>query len=121
MKTDKPTLDLSNKIRLFREIKGLSQEAIATQLGISQQAYQKIENGTTRLDLERANLIAQELNLELDFLLNFNLANYWYNCTLSGNETNNTNIPPELISAYERQIESLKNEIEFLRKLITKD
>ena len=112
-------LDLGHKIRFFREMKGYSQESLALELGISQQAYQKIESGITRLDVERAELIAKQLGIELDFLLNFNPSNYWYNCTLSGNGiTNNTTIPQELINQHNQQIETLKDEISFLRDLI---
>lgn len=115
-----PTLDLGNKIRFFRELKGISQEAIASQLGISQQAYQKIESGVTRLDIERANIIAHELDVQLDFLLSFIPSNYWYHCTLSGNGTVHNHVPQELITAYEKQIENLKDEIVFLRELLKK-
>jgi transcriptional regulator with XRE-family HTH domain len=109
-------LDLGSKIRFFRELKGLSQESLAYQLGISQQAYQKIETGSTKLDIGRAGKIATELGVQLDFLLNFSPSNYWNNCTMSGNGTvNNNNLPPELLSSHQQQIESLKSEIEFLR------
>lgn len=120
-KREIPTLNLGSKIRFFRELKGISQEALATQLGISQQAYQKIESGATRLDIERANAIAHELDVHLDFLLSFSPANYWYHCTLSGNGTVHNNVPKELIQAYEQQISSLKEEIAFLRDLLKKE
>lgn len=113
------SLELGSKIRFFRELKGFSQEAIATQLGISQQAYQKIESGSTRLNLDRANVIANELGVELDFLLSFSPANYWYHCVQSGNQVNNNlSIPNELIQSYEQQINHLKDEVSFLRELL---
>lgn len=37
---EKIKLNLGSKIRMIREIKGFSQEAIAHELGISQQAFQ---------------------------------------------------------------------------------
>lgn len=36
---EKVTLDIGSKIRFFRELKGISQESLAFQLGISQQAF----------------------------------------------------------------------------------
>ncbi|MEO6838338.1 MAG: helix-turn-helix transcriptional regulator [Ginsengibacter sp.] len=42
----------NNNIRLFREIKGYSQEYVAKRLGKSQAAYSKIENGYTQLSDE---------------------------------------------------------------------
>lgn len=68
--------DLGLKIRTLRELKGISQEAIARCLGISQQAFQKIETGKTKLDFERVALIAVELNIELETLINFNPDNF---------------------------------------------
>ncbi|AEA44285.1 helix-turn-helix domain-containing protein [Fluviicola taffensis] len=111
------TLNLGIKIRFFRDMKGLSQQALAMQLGISQQAYQKIESGVTKLDVERANVIANELGVQLDFLISFSPANYWYQCTLSGNTVNN-NIPKELLEAHQSQIQVLKEEVLFLRELL---
>lgn len=114
-------MDLGSKIRFFRELKGISQESLATQIGISQQAYQKIESGATKLDIQRAEKIANELDVKLDFLLSFSPANYWYNCSMSGNGTFNNNLPNELIESYKEQIENLKNEVLFLRnQLISK-
>ncbi len=110
---------MGSKIRFFREIKGISQEALAHQLGISQQAYQKIESGLTKLDVTRAERIASELGLKLEFLLSFSPANYWYNCTMSGNGTFNNNLPQELIDSYKQQIKSLKIENEFLKSLLS--
>lgn len=117
MNNEVPVLDLGSKIRFFREMKGISQEALASQLGISQQAYQKIECGSTKLDIERANIIAHELGLQLDFLLSFSPANYWYNCTLSGNTVNN-HVSKELLDAHESKIQLLKEEVLFLRELL---
>lgn len=68
--------DLGLKIRTLRELKGISQDAIARCLGISQQAFQKIETGKTKLDFERVALIAVELNIELETLINFNPDNF---------------------------------------------
>lgn len=39
----------NNNIRLFREIKGYSQEYVAKRLGKSQAAFSKIENGYTQI------------------------------------------------------------------------
>lgn len=117
-----PQLDLGKKIRFFRELKGISQEALATQLGISQQAFQKIESGISKLDLERANQIAHELEVELEVLLSFNPDTYLYNCTLTSSSgtgnVQNTHVPQELIHSYQQQIESLKDEVGFLRNLL---
>ena len=40
------------KIRMIREIRNLSQEYMADQLGIKQNSYSKIENNQTKLTTE---------------------------------------------------------------------
>lgn len=52
-----------SKIRIIRQIKGVSQEALAVKLNISQAAYSKIENGKTILTSERLAIILKELNI----------------------------------------------------------
>lgn len=112
-------LNLGNKIRILREIKGLSQENMARSLAISQQAYQKIEDGSTKVSIERAQQISQELGMELDSLLNFNPSTYLFNCTQSAgfiNEINNNYFgKDELIEKYEKQLAELKAELEKLK------
>ena len=44
---------MNKKLRKLRQEKGLSQENIACELGISQKAYSKIENGKTSLSHEK--------------------------------------------------------------------
>lgn len=68
--------DLGVKIRTLRELKGITQDAMARCLGISQQAFQKIETGKIKLNLERVAIIAVELNIELETLINFNPDNF---------------------------------------------
>ena len=43
---------------------------------MSQQAFQKIETGKTKLNFERISLIAVQLNIELETLINFNPDNF---------------------------------------------
>lgn len=108
-------LNIGSKIRLLREIKGISQEAVAMDIGISQQAFQQIECGKTKIDLNRADEIARSLQVELEALLSFQPANYLNNCTQSG-VINTNNIPTEkLIEGYEERIRTLKSELLFLQ------
>ncbi|MEO6979652.1 MAG: helix-turn-helix transcriptional regulator [Mucilaginibacter sp.] len=46
------------KIRLIREMRGLSQENVATLLGIGQNTYSRIETNQTRLDAKMLEKIA---------------------------------------------------------------
>lgn len=64
---------LGNKIRTIRQIKGISQEAIAMKLLISQPAYSKIESGKIILTPDRFQIILEELGVTEVAFRNFNL------------------------------------------------
>jgi transcriptional regulator with XRE-family HTH domain len=51
------------KLRLLREFRNYSQEYIAEKLGITQNAYSRIENNQTRLTTERLERLAVILNV----------------------------------------------------------
>jgi transcriptional regulator with XRE-family HTH domain len=63
---------IGNKIRIVRQIKGISQEAMAMKLMISQPAYSKIENGKIVLSKERLQIILDELNISEETIREFN-------------------------------------------------
>jgi transcriptional regulator with XRE-family HTH domain len=56
---------LSNAVRIIRESKGISQEAIAFKMGITQQAYSKLENKILSARLEQILLIGKLLSIPL--------------------------------------------------------
>jgi transcriptional regulator with XRE-family HTH domain len=57
------------KLRLLREYRNYSQEYIAEKLGITQNAYSRIENNQTRLTAERLEKLAVILSVSLMELL----------------------------------------------------
>jgi transcriptional regulator with XRE-family HTH domain len=74
--------DIARNIKQIREIKSYTQEYVATELGISQPAYAKIEQGTTILKIDRLQQIADILEVELSTLLNTtNIFNIVFNST----------------------------------------
>jgi len=110
-------LNLGNKIKMLREIKGFSQEALAHEIGISQQAFQKIEAGETKISVERAARIAKSLELELESLINFQPANYLNNCTQSGvMYTYNNYLPDKLIEQLEKQVAQLSTDLQYYQE-----
>lgn len=58
------------KIRKVREYKNLSQEYLATKIGISQNAYSKIELGYSKITLDRFFHIANLLDVDTHDLMN---------------------------------------------------
>lgn len=49
---------VGEKIRKFRESRGMSQEFVADYLGISQTAYSKVESSQTKLTSDRISSLA---------------------------------------------------------------
>jgi transcriptional regulator with XRE-family HTH domain len=62
--------DIARNIKQIRELKSFTQEYMALELGISQPAYVKIEQGLTVLKIDRLQQIADILEVELSALLN---------------------------------------------------
>jgi len=87
--------DIARNIKQIRELKSYTQDYMAQELGISQSAYVKIEQGTTTLKIDRLQQIADILEVDLSTLLNttnvFNII-FQAQATQSGyiNTQNNT-------------------------------
>jgi len=65
------TLHIGRKISKIRELRGMKQETLATELGISQQAISKIEQSAD-VDGEALEKIAKVLGVPADAIKNFN-------------------------------------------------
>jgi transcriptional regulator with XRE-family HTH domain len=61
--------DIARNIKQIRELKSFTQEYMAQELGISQPAYAKIEQGSTILKIDRLQQIADILEVNLPMLL----------------------------------------------------
>lgn len=117
------TKSISTILRNLRETLGYSQEYMSIQLDITQQAYSNMEKNPEKCSLERLRDIAKILQVPLVTLLgiddqfvqqNFNQA--------GGNAATQMNITPapSESEAYKILISELKQEITFLRSLISK-
>ncbi len=62
-------MNIQHNIRKARHDAGLSQEELASRIGISRQAYYNIESGRTRLIHKKLALIAKECQVPLKDLL----------------------------------------------------
>lgn len=113
--------ETGHKIRQIRELKGFSQEYIADKLGISQRAYSKIENNQTKIDWERITKIAEIFGVDPIDMVSFDDNLIFNNCNQSGKfETFINNMPERLIEQYEKRINDLNEEIQFLRRQLEK-
>lgn len=64
-------MQLGHKIKKLRELRNLRQEYVADQLHMSQACYSKMENGHTKISVERLGRIAEVLNVSLEDILHF--------------------------------------------------
>ena len=75
-------LQPEQKLKQIRELKNLSQEYIANQLGLSVRAYSKIETGETQLTINRLNEISRIMGVDPIEVLGFDDKNIF--CTFYG-------------------------------------
>lgn len=63
-------MELTEKIRVLRELKDMSQAELANKIHMSTEGYAKIERGERGLDIQRLTQIANALNIGVSDLLN---------------------------------------------------
>ena len=112
---------IGSRIKKLRVFKGLTQEEVASKLYLSVKAYQNVEHGVTRLDVERMKQLADifEINAidlidEADLEIKFE--------RIAKNKTevhNNANYTIDS-ETYMLLLKEKDNEIAFLRELLDK-
>lgn len=114
-----------------RKERGLSQENMAMELGISQAAYTNMENNESKLTVERLLKVAQilkkpvyhffDVSPQNIFHQNVTATGYGYQQSFDTLYQDNKEIYDKLEATYKESIESLKQEVIFLRKLVEAD
>ncbi|MEO5569522.1 MAG: helix-turn-helix transcriptional regulator [Bacteroidia bacterium] len=66
---------IGNNIKRIRELKNLSQEYVANNLGISQSAYSRRELGMVKTDADMLKDIAEILEVTVDDVIHFHEKN----------------------------------------------
>jgi transcriptional regulator with XRE-family HTH domain len=119
----KNKISISDNIRILRENLGFSQDYIASQLEITQQAYSGIEKNPEKTSLKRLKDIAAVLQVSVVSLIGedetFILNNFHQQ---GGSAINNFDYKPSNSERhiYEKLIQEQKEEIVFLRELVRK-
>ncbi|GAC1314710.1 MAG: helix-turn-helix transcriptional regulator [Mucilaginibacter sp.] len=117
-----PTLHIGRKISKIRELRGMKQETLATELGISQQAISKIEQ-SAEVEEEALIKIAKVLGVMPDAIRNFSdeaALNYFNtfndNSTGAFNNFNCTFNPiDKVVELYERLLASEREKVELFK------
>ncbi len=124
--SEKMQMTLGQKIRLMRELRGLKQETVATELDMTQSGYGKIERDETDVPFSRLTEIAKVLKVNVSDILNVNdnkIQYYLSNSNASFHSTSCFNnydsgkeVYEKLIASLEREIVQLQQTIEHLKK-----
>ena len=118
------TLHIGRKISRIRELRGMKQEALAAELGISQQAVSKIEQ-SEEVEEVALDKIANALGVSVSVIKNFddekaiNLFNNIYNNQFHENAVGfiyqQFNPIEKVIELYERLLASEREKVEILK------
>ncbi len=107
---------IGQKIKKLREEKGITQEAMALQLDVTQSNYGRLEKDDRRLNVVKLLKIVRILNTNISYIFNEADSD---NITESAN-LNNTNkeVYDILVESLRSEIQHLKEEINFLRVIV---
>jgi len=106
---------IGTRIRKARENKGISQEAMALELDITQSNYGRLEKSDTRLTVPKIQKIAKVLDITISYLFDEKSAKI---INQQNNENPQAYNVDTIINADKDHINTLKEEILFLRKLL---
>lgn len=113
---------LGIRIKKIRLAKGLTQEKVATKLFLSLKAYQNIEHGITKIDLERIKQLADIFEISMDELINSTEFKIRFEASkhrekLADGKDLNVPMNSEI---YNLLLKEKDNEITFLKELLNK-
>ncbi|PIF32184.1 DNA-binding XRE family transcriptional regulator [Flavobacterium sp. 9] len=121
---------IGRKISRIRELRDMKQEALAQALGTSQQTVSAIENSET-IDEEKLIEVAKALGVTAEAIKNFsdeaaiNYFNNIYDNDITGSIVNapysnhcTFNPLDKVVELYERLVQSEKDKVEYLEKLM---
>jgi transcriptional regulator with XRE-family HTH domain len=126
-------VEIYERIRVMRVLKGLSQEKLAEELGYSLNAYARIERGESDISVRKLERILEKLGTNLQQLLGLNegnVLNFAENCnpinltqgsiflteTRCVHELEKANL---LLRERDKEISYLNQEVENLKQIIT--
>ena len=85
-------MEINEKIRFMREIKGWSQKEMAEKLNMSMNGYANIEKGETNIQYSRLEQISELLGMKLSELTDLDDRNFQIFLECDGNYGNNVSV-----------------------------
>ena len=123
-----PPSRIGHRIRKLRELKNLTQEHLAEELGMSVSGYSRIERDEVKLSSDKLVKISEVLGISLDDLMRFdetlifqnNGEHQRYGFAQAFAHNSVINDIEHMERLYREQIDALKEEIKFLREELRK-
>jgi transcriptional regulator with XRE-family HTH domain len=116
-------MQIGQKIKKLRELKNLTQDYMAQELGVTQSAYSRMEVGDTELTYSKLEKIADVLDMKPEEIIAFNesmVFNVMNNDVGNGLVINNNHLSEGEKNLYLQQIELLKEELTYLKEVLNK-
>ena len=107
--------EIGTRIRTARDRKGISQEAMALELEITQSNYGRLEKNDSRLTVPKIQKIAKVLDITISYLFDEKSAKI---ITQHNNKNPHAYNVETIVHADKEHINTLKDEILFLRNLL---
>jgi len=119
-------MTLGQKLKRIRESKNFTQEYVARQIGITQQAYQKIEIDETKIDTEKFGKLVAVLDVSINDFVgwdgnifnNCNQKENYFNCEINRSQEIERELHLKLNAEKDKVIETQKESIILLQKTI---
>lgn len=111
-------INVGEKIKHLRELKGVSRKTLAFELGLSLSGYSKLERGETDLPLSKLYKISEVLEVDVAKILDFDaqkVFNISNNQTVQGVGTEELHLHNHISVHTEKYISTLENEIQRLK------
>ncbi len=112
------TVKANEKLRELRVIKGLSQEVVASQLGIDSGTYSRMERGVTELKFELVGRILDVLNITWDEFLKYDdQGQQTFNFQQGDNNSFQATVETSIVTYLKEELQALRSEVQELRKI----
>ncbi len=120
-------MKLNEKVKYYREIKRLSQESVAFELGLNQSQYSRRENGSIKFDADEISHLSKILDVSATELFGDEAVIFNNTNQSGGNFGQYIQFPEKTIRQYEKRllekddlIQFLKDRVHFLESQIEK-
>ncbi len=112
------TVKANEKLRELRVIKGLSQEVVASQLGIDSGTYSRMERGVTELKFELVGRILEILTISWDEFLKYDdQGQQTFNFQQGDNNSFQATVETSIVTFLKDELQALRTEVQELRKI----